>query len=1049
MISGWSTVNGKAYISSGEQVIIERDKGVKTKVAKSESSKQTTLKGFAAKSSRKSENTVMRFRNTRGFEVGRLPSNHSSYLSKLIDKQVIELTGIVIDCEDTLRSGDTIVLSLQVYLHPNAFTKKTDNLSGSNKVSQSQETEQEKQLSDRRDALMKIFQNSHLEPVESNDITRKHRKQGTIIDNKSQVEHFKQAASQVNKSDKVNKKDSNVINIDDSSDEDCAPPIQKTASAGSSDSRDDENAQDKVNDEQLSVVYSRAGNTGRNLQPIDPPDSFHLTLRNYQREALSWMTSMESGSNEPHAQVLHPLWEKYRYRNHSETNGEPDYFYFNPYSGELSTIFPSASKTLRGGIEGDEMGMGKTIMMTALMHHNKRVNMSWHKQQHISTSGKQQTLDTIKTNKPVEIDQSDSDEEYKLTKSQENRDDEDEKPKKRRKQEKSTKKTAKKVGPARQPGGFKALSDSTLIVVPMSLLGQWRDEIERCSVKGTIRTIMYYGDNRGNLEKQLKMRAREEDKDGNVIDYSNAINIVITSYGVLISEYQAFSKHSDEPVSIPTVFDFYWHRVVLDEAHHIKNRSTLNAKAAFEIAAYRRWALTGTPIVNRLEDLYSLLKYLKVEPWSDFTFFKSFVTAPFANQDPKAIELIQVIMSSCLLRREKNMKDSDGKPIVTLPKKFVNIVKLEFSPEERQIYNAIYKKAKRKFDALSHKGMLLKNYSNIFAMLLRLRQAALHPFLVTSGGNNKENDSEGVDEDDGGVTGIDIQSMIAKYAAGGDSNYAQQVLNDLAQANNNDQVDEEENECPICFENMSIPVLLPCMHKSCKQCVLEYFDKLEDKGEMTSCPTCRVGPIRTDQLLEVVYGEPTSQNDQVVRLRKAHNFQTSAKLRALTEHLNQLRKNEGNFKAVVFSQFTSFLDLVEDSLQKEDNFKYLRLDGSTSQKNREIVLNELDRYDGTVILLISLRAGGVGLNLTSANRVFMMDVWWNEAIEKQAIDRVHRIGQEKDVHVVRFCIEDTIEDRVMHIQKRKSALVDNALGGKSSEENRQERIENLKLIFSQ
>lgn len=181
------------------------------------------------------------------------------------------------------------MLSLQVYLHPNAFTKKTDNLSGSNKVSQSQETEQEKQLSDRRDALMKIFQNTHLEPVESNDITRKHRKQGTIIDNKSQVEHFKQAASQVNKSDKVNKKDSTVINIDDSSDEDCAPPIQKTASAGSSDSRDDENAQDKVNDEQLSVVYSRAGNTGRNLQPIDPPDSFHLTLRNYQREALRWV----------------------------------------------------------------------------------------------------------------------------------------------------------------------------------------------------------------------------------------------------------------------------------------------------------------------------------------------------------------------------------------------------------------------------------------------------------------------------------------------------------------------------------------------------------------------------------------------------------------------------------------------------------------------------------------------------------------------------------------------------------------------------------------
>ena len=712
-------------------------------------------------------------------------------------------------------------------------------------------------------------------------------------------------------------------------------------------------------------------------------------------------------------------------------------------ASELSKIFPSASKTLRGGIQGDEMGMGKTIMVTALLHQNKTTDMSWYNQQNISGKGKQRRIDDIsmKKNDAIVIDESDEDN-YKPSQKESN---------KKQKRSNNTNKSSKSS--TRVPGGFKLLSDTTLIVVPMSLLGQWRDEILRSSEKGSVRVVTYYGDSKGNLENQLKRNTKVESEDGTVVDYSNAFKVVITSYGVLISDYNAFEKNSySSEITIPTLFDYYWHRVVLDEAHHIKNRSTLNAKAAFQIAAYRRWALTGTPIVNRLEDLFSLLKYLKVEPWSDFTFFRSFITIPFSNRDPKAIELIQVILASCLIRREKNMKDSDGKSIVNLPKKTVQIVKLEFSPEERQIYNALYNKAKRKFDALSHKGMLLKSFSSILTMLLRLRQAALHPFLVTSKTSKNDNEDDEIKNDHDDISGIDIQSMIAKFAAGGDSNYATQVLKDLTKSkkkNDDGENDEndDENDCPICFEDMILPVLLPCMHKSCKECVLGYFDKLEDKGEETSCPVCRKGPVRTDQLLEVVYDEPSSQQEQMIRLRKAHNFKSSVKLNALIESLQELRKVDRKFKAVVFSQFTGFLDLAGDIL-KSNQFKFLRLDGSTSQKHREDVLKELNEIEDNVILLISLKAGGVGLNLTSANHVYLMDVWWNEAIENQAIDRVHRIGQERDVNVIRFCVKDTIEDRVLQIQQRKSVLVDNALGGKSTEHNRKERIENLKLMFS-
>lgn len=97
-----------------------------------------------------------------------------------------------------------------------------------------------------------------------------------------------------------------------------------------------------------------------------------------------------------------------------------------------------------------------------------------------------------------------------------------------------------------------------------------------------------------------------------------------------------------------------------------------------------------------------------------------------------------------------------------------------------------------------------------------------------------------------------------------------------------------------------------------------------------------------------------------------------------------------------------------------------------------------------VVLLISLKAGGVGLNLTMANHVFMMDTWWNEAIEQQAIDRVHRLGQNKPVWVTRYVIKGTVEKRIMKIQRHKTALINASLGGKKD---KRATLEDFKRIF--
>ena len=158
-----------------------------------------------------------------------------------------------------------------------------------------------------------------------------------------------------------------------------------------------------------------------------------------------------------------------------------------------------------------------------------------------------------------------------------------------------------------------------------------------------------------------------------------------------------------------------------------------------------------------------------------------------------------------------------------------------------------------------------------------------------------------------------------------------------------------------------------------------------------------------------------------ISLQRLGANDSSAKIVSLIKHLRALRKENPTIKSVVFSQFTSFLTLIEGALDRA-NIKFLRLDGTMAQKARAAVLTEFQESKRFTILLISLRAGGVGLNLTSAKRVFMMDPWWSFAVEAQAIDRVHRMGQDAEVKVYRFIARESVEERMLKIQDRKKFM---------------------------
>lgn len=165
----------------------------------------------------------------------------------------------------------------------------------------------------------------------------------------------------------------------------------------------------------------------------------------------------------------------------------------------------------------------------------------------------------------------------------------------------------------------------------------------------------------------------------------------------------------------------------------------------------------------------------------------------------------------------------------------------------------------------------------------------------------------------------------------------------------------------------------------------------------------------------------------LLKLEEASNVKESAKLELFLDLVEELL-SEGR-KILVFSQFTSMLSIIEKKLV-EQKISYLKLTGNT--KNREEVINNF-KAGIADIFLISLKAGGVGLNLVEADTVIHYDPWWNPAVENQATDRAYRIGQDKPVFVYKLIIENSIEQKIIELQEKKQALQDVVFDSKAED----------------
>ncbi|KAM5550268.1 hypothetical protein ABKV19_027669 [Rosa sericea] len=533
----------------------------------------------------------------------------------------------------------------------------------------------------------------------------------------------------------------------------------------------------------------------------------------------------------------------------------------------------------------------------------------------------------------------------------------------------------------------------TLVVCPESFLSQWKDELETHSESQGISFLLYVR-GRDNNNKMISEK-----------------DVVLTEYDILADAYA-----KDKENSIFHQVD--WYRVVLDEAHNIESSCPQYAEAASTLSSHCRWCLTGTPLQINLDDIYSLLCLLNVEPWCDWMWWNKLIQMPYESGDPRGQRLLKAILSPLMLRRTKETKDKDGRPILVLPPDIHNI-QCDQSEAEHEFYEALFQRSKVQFEQIVAQGKVLHNYSSVLELLLKLRQCCSHPCLVMRGDSPKFADSD----------------KLARLSL--ETNHDSPIANQISstQACVEEVVEGicggKSIKCPICLDFADDPVRTPCAHQMCRECLLSSWPR----PSFGQCQVCFNWIGKTDLI--------TCKSENRCQVDIKEILKESSKVSKLLECLERIVDSASDEKSIVFSQWASFLDLLETSMERR-GIGCVRFDGKLPDMHRDRALAEFSKTKDKMVLLMSLKTGGDSLDLTAASNVFLMDPPWNPDVEKEAIMRILR-NRRKRTAFIRFIVKDTVEERLQQVQTRKQRMDAGAL---TDEEVQSARIEELKILFT-
>ncbi|PVI02266.1 hypothetical protein DM02DRAFT_670702 [Periconia macrospinosa] len=514
-------------------------------------------------------------------------------------------------------------------------------------------------------------------------------------------------------------------------------------------------------------------------------------------------------------------------------------------------------------------------------------------------------------------------------------------------------------------------TQSTLVIVPPNVLANWEMQLKRHVIPGRLTWMRHQGRSRMSAAPGARIS-----------------DIVLTTYQTVESEYRR-----DKGVK-NTLLSLHWKRIVLDEAHIIRNCKTSTAKAISSLHATSRWAVSGTPIQNGLPDLFGLFKFLHFKPYNDAKVFDEDIAELTRNKTlEESIERLKRLLSCVMIRRNK------ASVAVPLPPRSEKTVRLQFTPQEKSYYESIERPAA---EALENQWGNTQAYGSMSLSILQ----QIHSLrLVCNLGTLAAPPHSGLALDtlgDDATSRALIERMIMGDAS---CQNCLAILDHSVQSLQPDHAGSRLAYYSTCYRLFCANCTTLCNFTTPHPCDCESANL-----------HCRLNPISLQNLTPASTPQcrsvsPSANIDSGVY--------TSTKVLSLLSEL----KAYPDEKSVIFSFWTSSLDMVETALRQE-NIDYVRIDGKISPNARMRALEKYKEDPKIKAMLITTSCGAVGIDLTAATRVHLLEPQWNPTVEEQAIARIHRIGQTRPVTTIRYIVEGSIEEHIKDVvQDRKRLLV--------------------------
>ncbi|KAI4221368.1 MAG: hypothetical protein LQ349_007857 [Xanthoria aureola] len=631
---------------------------------------------------------------------------------------------------------------------------------------------------------------------------------------------------------------------------------------------------------------------------------------------------------------------------------------------------------------------------------------------------------------------------------------------------------------------------ATLIVCTASIAHQWEQEIEKHTQEGVFPIILRErpgyrtGGTRG---AQLTLQTAD---------------VVVTTYDEVRRSYPKFNppKHIVLPEKKRAWWDenygdlrgilhqVHWYRVVLDEAQAIKNRDSQTSVACRGLMAKHRWAVSATPIQNKVGELYAFFKLLRVRHTGDYqTFSENFCNL----KDPDCLPRLHALLRQFMMRRT-HADTVMGRPLVVLPRNYQRTVTVELNTVERAIYDIVQRRFVLAINQGGRDGNLETRYRSVLHMLLRLRQMTGHPFMLqdiveklfqfediekllalevssdTAADDPSRNmlnvmktmirakrspgsaspgivsdttpsESASIVEDDFSAQADTAEPLIFRF---------KQYLQGLVQGQNWTEM-KARSLCHMCGDVPEVPHVTDCYHLYCFECLRALEQEAAIEGEeQASCYECghrfqearsctgiaeleMAPPVLSratgPSILGGNIGPNRNTDKETMRwINYTGEVLPSTKTAAVVAQIEDWQRAEPDKKIIVFSQFHTLMNVLAKMFAKKE-WGFVKFNGRMNQIERDKTLVDFEKDDRCKIMIASLKAGGVGLNLTMASKVICVDLWWNSSVEQQAFCRVFRIGQDSETFITRFVARNTVDDKLQQMQEAKAKAVGHAM----------------------